>query len=162
MSLPAKLLTRQILLPLLLGFKFKVATLIPLVFGFLAILAKKALILSKIALVISSSIALGSLLFGSVGAWGIPFHGYGHSYGHGYGHSTGHGYGFNPQYGYKVADNHADYSSGELITRDKTYIGTNEYPRDQVRFQQDIYENRNTPEQGRNFAWNDGEKGAKA
>lgn len=50
---------------MLLGFKFNVSTLIPVVFGILALLAKKAIIVSKIALVISSALGLGTLLLGN-------------------------------------------------------------------------------------------------
>ncbi|XP_044271479.1 uncharacterized protein LOC123015670 [Tribolium madens] len=62
-----RLLARQFLVPFLLGFKFNVATLIPILFGLLALLAKKAIILSKIALVISSAYGLGTLLLGNNG-----------------------------------------------------------------------------------------------
>lgn len=52
------------MVPFLLGFKFNVATLVPIIFGLLALIAKKALFLSKAALVITSALGLGSLLFG--------------------------------------------------------------------------------------------------
>lgn len=58
-----RILARQFLVPLLLGFKFNMATLIPVIFGLIALIAKKALVLSKIALVISSAFSLSSLLF---------------------------------------------------------------------------------------------------
>lgn len=48
-----------------MGFKFNIATLVPILFGIIAILAKKALVVSKLALVISSAAGLGSLLFGN-------------------------------------------------------------------------------------------------
>ncbi|XP_074031313.1 osiris 10a isoform X2 [Leptinotarsa decemlineata] len=60
-----RLLARQFLLPFLLGFKFNVASLIPILFGILALIAKKALIISKIALIVTSALALGSLLLGN-------------------------------------------------------------------------------------------------
>ncbi|XP_044755176.1 uncharacterized protein LOC123314122 [Coccinella septempunctata] len=59
------LLTHSFLVPLLLGFKFKVITLIPIIFGVLALIAKKALVLSKISLIISTALALGTLLLGN-------------------------------------------------------------------------------------------------
>lgn len=60
-----RLIARQFLLPFLLGFKFNVATLIPIIFGLLALVAKKAVFLSKLGLIISTAIGLGALLFGS-------------------------------------------------------------------------------------------------
>ncbi|XP_066145936.1 uncharacterized protein Osi10a [Euwallacea fornicatus] len=59
----ARLMAKQFLVPLLLGFKFNVATLVPIIFGILVLMAKKILYISKIALVVSAAIALGSLLF---------------------------------------------------------------------------------------------------
>lgn len=50
-----------------MGFKFNVATLIPIIFGLLALIAKKALVLSKIAMVVTSALGLGSLLLGGSG-----------------------------------------------------------------------------------------------
>lgn len=61
----ARVLARQFLVPFLLGFKFNIATLIPIIFGLLALIAKKAVILSKIALIASSAFGLGSLLLGN-------------------------------------------------------------------------------------------------
>ncbi|KAF5286529.1 hypothetical protein FQR65_LT12533 [Abscondita terminalis] len=58
-----RLIARQFLLPFLLGFKFNVATLIPIIFGLLAIIAKKFILVSKIGLIVSSAIGLGALLF---------------------------------------------------------------------------------------------------
>ncbi|KAF5290245.1 hypothetical protein FQA39_LY14799 [Lamprigera yunnana] len=58
-----RLMARQFLLPFLLGFKFNVATLIPIIFGALALIAKKFILLSKIGLIISSAIGLSTLLF---------------------------------------------------------------------------------------------------
>jgi hypothetical protein len=54
---------RQILLPLLLGFKLKLITLVPLLIGVLVIVSKKALLLSKIAVFMSTILGLNSLLF---------------------------------------------------------------------------------------------------
>lgn len=93
-----RLLARQFLLPLLLGFKFNVVSIIPVLFGVLALIAKKALVISKIALVASSAFALGTLLFGSSGyGQGYPSQHYttgqyGHFGGHG-GHASHGGHG---------------------------------------------------------------------
>lgn len=57
-------MARQFLVPLLLGFKFNIATIVPIVFGILALIAKKAVVLSKVALIASSALGLGSLLLG--------------------------------------------------------------------------------------------------
>ncbi|KAG7190703.1 hypothetical protein KM043_006780 [Ampulex compressa] len=54
-------LTRHLLLPLLLGFKFNLASLIPLLFGFLLLVTKKALLLTKIALFVSGLLGWNSL-----------------------------------------------------------------------------------------------------
>lgn len=53
---------RHLLIPFLLGFKFNLASLIPLLFGFLLLLTKKALLLTKIALIISGLLGWNSLL----------------------------------------------------------------------------------------------------
>lgn len=51
------------MVPFLLGLKFNMISIMPIIFGILAILAKKALLISKLALVASSAWALGILLF---------------------------------------------------------------------------------------------------
>jgi hypothetical protein len=58
-----QLIVRQILLPLLLGFKLKLITLVPLLIGVLVIVSKKALFLSKIAVFVTTVLGLNSLLF---------------------------------------------------------------------------------------------------
>lgn len=57
-------MARQFLVPFLLGIKFNIATIIPLIFGILALIAKKAVFLSKIALIATSAFGMGSLLLG--------------------------------------------------------------------------------------------------
>lgn len=129
------------------------ATLIPIVFGILAILAKKAIFISKAALVISSSLALGSILFNSYGNWG--------SYGHAPHGSHGGHYGFNPGFGYKITDE-LGHGLGEY-SQDINYRGfNNEYPQDQIKFRQEEYNNVKVSQKGRNFAWNDAEKETKS
>ena len=73
-------MVRHLLLPFLLGFKFNLASLIPLLFGFLLILTKKALLLTKIALVISGLLGWNSLL-SPTGPPHYPAGGF-HTYGH--------------------------------------------------------------------------------
>jgi hypothetical protein len=53
--------TKKLLLPLLLLFKLKAAALLPLAIGFLALIAFKALIIGKLALLLSGIIALKKL-----------------------------------------------------------------------------------------------------
>jgi hypothetical protein len=53
---------RQVLLPLLLGFKLKLVTLIPLLIGVLVIVSKKALLLSKIVVFVTTVLGFNSLL----------------------------------------------------------------------------------------------------
>lgn len=54
---------RQFVVPFLMGFKFNIATIVPILFGILALIAKKAVIVSKLALIASSAFALGTLFF---------------------------------------------------------------------------------------------------
>jgi hypothetical protein len=58
-----QIIVRQILLPLLLGFKLKLITLVPLLIGILVIVSKKAFFLSKIAVFVTAVLGLNSLLF---------------------------------------------------------------------------------------------------
>ncbi|XP_014212824.1 uncharacterized protein LOC106642527 [Copidosoma floridanum] len=62
-----RLLIRQLVLPFLLGFKFNVAALLPLLFGFLIVLTKKALLLTKVALFIAGLLGWNSLFGGHNG-----------------------------------------------------------------------------------------------
>jgi hypothetical protein len=57
------MILRQVLLPLLLGFKLKLITLVPLLIGIIVIVSKKALFLSKIAVFVTTVLGLNSLLF---------------------------------------------------------------------------------------------------
>ncbi|XP_067211527.1 uncharacterized protein Osi10a [Linepithema humile] len=75
-------LTRHILLPFLLGFKFNLASLIPLMFGFLLIVTKKALILTKIALFLSGLLGWNTLFSSAAPPYAANgFNGF-HAYGH--------------------------------------------------------------------------------
>lgn len=148
---------------MLLGLKFKVATLIPIIFGVIAIIAKKALFLSKLALVVSSSLALGSFMFGYGGNYG----GYGGYYGGPGGHfpphhqhhgglgGIGHGFGFSPG-AYKVSD---DLNTGDYNNNENRIRGfNNEFPQDQLNFNPPEFDRKRKVQDGRNFAWNDNEK----
>lgn len=139
----------------MLGIKFKVATLIPLVFGLLALLAKKALVLSKVALVLSSSVALGSLLFGTSEHTSSNHHNHHYDGSSGYDHQYP---SWNPHHHvYKSEDSAPDYS--ELM-----YKGyTNDEIQDQLKFRQvPLQQAYQRDIKGRNFAWNDNEKEIKS
>ncbi|XP_052562066.1 uncharacterized protein LOC120430148 [Culex pipiens pallens] len=69
----ARVLTRNFVVPFLLGLKFNLATLLPLIFGGLILLSKKALILGKIALFVSGLFGYGSLFTPGIGyGFGVP------------------------------------------------------------------------------------------
>jgi len=117
-SISARTLAKHFLLPFLLGIKFQLATLIPLVFAGIILLSKKALFLGKIALFLSSIFGYGGLLsFGGIGSGfgggygsgGFGNGGYNHHYHHkphfggggGGGSFGGNNYGYVPQEFYK-------------------------------------------------------------
>ena len=62
------MVTKKFLLPFLLGLKFNLATLLPLILGAIILISKKAAFLSKIALFISGMFGLGGIY--SLGALG--------------------------------------------------------------------------------------------
>lgn len=75
-------LTRHVLLPFLLGFKFNLASLIPLMFGFLLIVTKKALLLTKVALFLSGLLGWNTLFSSAAPPYAANgFNGF-HAYGH--------------------------------------------------------------------------------
>ncbi|XP_031349245.1 uncharacterized protein LOC116175309 [Photinus pyralis] len=77
-----RLIARHFLLPLLLGFKFNIATLIPIMFGLLALLAKKFIFISKVGLIMTTAIGLGSILFKQPYSQHVPQGGHYPSHGH--------------------------------------------------------------------------------
>lgn len=77
----ARIVTKKFVLPFLLGLKFNLATLLPLILGAIILISKKAAFLSKLALFISGMFGLGGIYsLGSLGAAG----GFGGGYGYGY------------------------------------------------------------------------------
>ncbi|CAG9860650.1 unnamed protein product [Phyllotreta striolata] len=160
-----RLLARQFLLPMLLGFKFNVISLVPILFGVLALIAKKAVVLSKLALVVSSAFALGSLLFGYSQNYPSQHYGNGHygQYGH-IGHGGHHGihggihgghfgHAGHGVHGFKYSAEEDDYS--DSILRE-----TN--GRDQLNVYPNVVESIGNAERlqqkkGRNFAWSENE-----
>nr|XP_022918509.1 uncharacterized protein LOC111427546 [Onthophagus taurus] len=128
-----RVLARQFLVPLLLGLKLNVATLLPIFLGILAFMVKKAVIFSKLALIISSAYALSNLVFNSGGN-------YAHSQHH---HQEFPGHNF-----YNI------YKNEEI---NPNIYNVNEYA-DLLRLRgqipvEEIYAREKTDEKGRNFAW---------
>ncbi|XP_076241761.1 uncharacterized protein LOC143183876 [Calliopsis andreniformis] len=139
---PGRLMMRHLLVPFLLGFKFNLASLIPLLFGFLLLLTKKALLLTKIALIISGLLGWNTL-FSSASA---PYPGGGFNGFHTHGHEPpGGGY---PYYDYQTYQ-HRPY---------KIYQTNNFEPYNQhvIREVVDVYDNAETAKNkrsGKNFVW---------
>ncbi|XP_054728827.1 uncharacterized protein LOC129237882 [Anastrepha obliqua] len=74
----ARLLTKQYLLPFLLGFKFNLVALVPLLFAGICLLLKKSLFLVKLAIYLSSFLGVGGALTAlSAGAGAGGFGGFG-------------------------------------------------------------------------------------
>jgi len=69
-------LARHVLLPFLLGFKFNLAALIPLMFGFLLIVTKKALLLTKMALFLSGLLGWNTIFSGATASYPGGFNGF--------------------------------------------------------------------------------------
>ncbi|XP_057652266.1 uncharacterized protein LOC130891493 [Diorhabda carinulata] len=153
-----RLLARQFLLPLLLGFKFNVISIIPIIFGIIALIAKKAIILSKIALVVSSAFALGTILFSS-----------GQSYHSSQQYTTGQ-YGGHGHFGHRPHGAHGVHGGYHAYDRfpdenyaDTFFRATNEANSDQLNVYPNIVrtEDDNTRvdnKKGRNFVWEDNDK----
>uniref|UniRef100_A0A9I3FH58 Protein osiris 10 n=1 Tax=Anopheles epiroticus TaxID=199890 RepID=A0A9I3FH58_9DIPT len=130
----ARILTKSFVVPFLLGLKFNLATLLPLVFGGLILLSKKALILGKIALFLSGLFGYGSFLTPSL--YGGGFGGYGGGFA-GHGSVGGFGFGSKPfRYNNPLADNpdfdnhqhhhhhhHDDYHAGGSGSHDSHTSG---------------------------------------
>lgn len=104
-------MSRKFVLPFLLGLKFNLATLLPLILGAIILISKKAALLSKLALFISGLFGLGGIAsFGALGA-------------EGFGGGSGHGYGYyKPPYYqdpghvgvYKILENNTPRTQEEI------------------------------------------------
>lgn len=69
---PARILAKQFLLPFLLGLKFNLVTILPLIFAGIILLLKKAVFLGKFAMFISGILGLGGLFsFGQFSGIGV-------------------------------------------------------------------------------------------
>ncbi|XP_049880444.1 uncharacterized protein LOC126376939 [Pectinophora gossypiella] len=64
-----RLLARNLLIPFLLGFKFQLSTLLPLILGLVLLASKKAFFLAKLAL-LAVTVFSGGSGYGSQGTWG--------------------------------------------------------------------------------------------
>lgn len=73
-SIAGRLLARNLLVPFLLGFKFQLSTLLPLLLGVLLIASKKAFLLAKLALLAVTVFGsgFGGSGSGSYGGFGGP------------------------------------------------------------------------------------------
>ncbi|XP_050091240.1 uncharacterized protein LOC126574874 [Anopheles aquasalis] len=112
----ARILTKSFVVPFLLGLKFNLATLLPLVFGGLILLSKKALILGKIALFLSGMFGYGSFFAPSLvgGFGGGGFGGGGFSGGY---HGGGYGFGSKPfRYNNPLHTHHHGVSQADDLT----------------------------------------------
>ncbi|XP_050304678.1 uncharacterized protein LOC126742150 [Anthonomus grandis grandis] len=155
-----RLLARQYLLPMLLGFKFNISSLLPLVFGLLVLLAKKIVFISKIALILSSAFGLGSLLFngGHNEAPGGQYYGsypaengyFGATQYHQTGHLGTHYKGYNGEYPEPDLQ-YRGMSTGHTVDQLKLYGSLPDAFGDRSVEQ-------NEQKKGRNFAWNEDEK----
>lgn len=75
-------MTKKFVLPFLLGLKFNLATLLPLILGAIILISKKAAWLSKLALFISGMFGLGGIYsLGALGGGGFGTGGHIHGYG---------------------------------------------------------------------------------
>lgn len=88
-------MSKKFILPFLLGLKFNLATLLPIILGVIILISKKAALLSKLALFISGLFGVGAgglLGLGALGGGG----GFGGGFGGGYGHGGGFGFQHHP------------------------------------------------------------------
>ncbi|XP_037815055.1 uncharacterized protein LOC119605809 [Lucilia sericata] len=81
----ARILTKQYLLPFLLGFKFNLVALVPILFTIICLLLKKSLFIAKLVVYISSILGIG----GVAGALGTLGGGLGGLFGGGHGFGGG-------------------------------------------------------------------------
>ncbi|KAK2579922.1 hypothetical protein KPH14_007602 [Odynerus spinipes] len=143
-------LTKHLLLPFLLGFKFNLVSLIPLLFGLLLIVSKKALLLTKVALFISGLLGWNNLYNGSPNPHTSIFHGFTNGYGHPYeGHVTG-DHPFHDQY-------HHHHNLQYRPFRVPTNVEFSPYDRHVIREVVDVYDSSDRADEStrdrKNFAW---------
>ncbi|KAK9879995.1 hypothetical protein WA026_008508 [Henosepilachna vigintioctopunctata] len=170
-----RLIARQFLVPLLLGFKFNVATIIPIIFGILALIAKKAVLLSKISLIISSAFGLGTLLLGNnkypqehygspaVFPGGVPSH-FGGNYNHHYFQRYPQNDYVDNAYRKEHANEESTFRASAPIPipidRENDAADVENNSKDQLRLSenlQEVFSSETRKSNGRNFAWTEKE-----
>lgn len=102
----ARIMTKKFILPFLLGLKFNLATLLPLILGAIILISKKAALLSKLAIFISTFFGIG----GIASLAGLSAGGFGGGFGGGHHASPGFGFYQDPSVhhhvgAYKVLEN---------------------------------------------------------
>ncbi|XP_060529376.1 uncharacterized protein LOC132703877 [Cylas formicarius] len=145
------ILARQFLVPLMLGTKFSMASILPIIFGILILLAKKALVVSKLALIASSAFGLGSMLF-NYGGCNNNHPTFSENYYHG-------GQYHPSNYGGHYDNRFKEYN--DVVYRGMTNLQEEpalHFDDNHDAYDRDQAEKRN----GRNFAWNEDEKIKKA
>lgn len=135
-------LTKHVLLPFLLGFKFNLASLIPLMFGFLLIVTKKALLLTKVALFLSGLLGWNTIF--SAASAPQPVNGFNGFHTHGHEVPIG----AHPYYDYHFP--HRPY-------RTQHAVEFSPYDQHVIREVVNVYDGISDKEQskqnGKNFAW---------
>ncbi|XP_015173233.1 PREDICTED: uncharacterized protein LOC107064737 [Polistes dominula] len=149
-----RILTRH-LLPFLMGFKFNLVSLIPIIFGLLLIVSKKILLLIKVAFLISGLLGWNSIyntppvhnpsiLYG--------FNGYDHPYEDGQINSGGHFYDH-----YHHHHHHPNFQYRPYRVPTASNVEFTPYDRHVVREVIDVYDNVDKTDQStrtsKNFAW---------
>ncbi|XP_034949798.1 uncharacterized protein Osi10a [Chelonus insularis] len=147
---PGRMLVKNLVLPFLLGLKFSLSSLIPLVFGVLLVITKKALFLTKIALLLSGLLGWNAFI-SSPNYGGIP-QGIPPGFSHGF-----NDYGFNHHYGHDynaIHEHHHPYRPYRNIAKD---IGV--YNQHVIREIVDVYDSsdgkkeENSHKNSKNFVW---------
>ncbi|EDW14701.2 uncharacterized protein LOC6573149 [Drosophila mojavensis] len=113
-----RLLAKQYLVPFLLGLKFNLVALVPLLFAGICLLLKKSLFLAKLAIYVSSFLGLGGVLgtlggFGGVGGLGGGAAAFGYGGGFGGPRPIGHFPGKTTVYSHNDELHHQSYNVHE-------------------------------------------------
>ncbi|XP_014599871.1 PREDICTED: uncharacterized protein LOC106784629 [Polistes canadensis] len=147
-------LTRH-LLPFLMGFKFNLVSLIPILFGLLLIVSKKALLLIKVALLISSLLGWNSMYNTSPvhnPSIFYGFNGYDHPYEDGQINTGGHFYDH-----YHHHHHHPNFQYRPYRVPTTSNVEFTPYDRHVVREVVNVYDNVDKTDQNtrasKNFAW---------
>ncbi|XP_057340895.1 uncharacterized protein LOC130677969 [Microplitis mediator] len=148
---PGRMIMRSVVLPFLLGLKFSLSSLIPLVFGILLVVTKKALLLTKIALIISGLLGWNAFV-NSPNIGGLS-HGVSSGFPYNYNNLNG----FQHHYGYDhntINDHHYPYRPYRNLVKD---VGG--YNHHVIKEVVEVYDpeadtrHDSTPRNGKNFLW---------